>query len=117
MTKSFSRQSARVALLALVAVALLVLASHVTLFEPRRISTQIQWFGFAHWKVGWKRLAFCSEQNAGFRGWTASLGPFVVTRIRPVFAIPRIVQPDAPANTSQPFGAETNQTPEAAGFR
>jgi len=114
MTKTFSRRSARVALLAFVVVALLVLASHVTIFEPRPISIQIEWRGIAQWEVGWKPLAYCSEQNASIRGWKAKLGPVVVTRLRQVFAIPRIVQPDAPADTSQPFGAETNRTRGAA---
>jgi hypothetical protein len=82
MTKPFRSRSARVALLALVAVALLVLASRVTWLEPRRASTQIQRRGIAQWEVGWKPLVFCSEQTASVRGWRANLGPLVVTRLR-----------------------------------
>jgi hypothetical protein len=114
MTQPFSDRTARVTLLALVAVALLVLASHVTRLDPRLTSTQIQWRSIGQWEVGWKPLVFCSAQTAALRGWRADLGPLVVTHLRAAFAIPRIVQPDAAANTSQPFRAETNRTSEAA---
>ena len=117
MTQLFSTRSARVTFLALVSVALLVLASHLSRFEPRRTLTQLEWRSIGQWDVRWKSLVYCSEQTAGFRGWRANLGPLVVTHLRPVFAIPRIVQPDAAANGSQAFRTETNRTSEAAASR
>ena len=117
MTKHFIGQTGRVALLACVAAGLLVFASLSTRVERRPTSTQIEWRSIGQWGFRWKRLVYCSEQTAAFRGWRANLGPLVVTRLRPVFAIPPVVPPNSALRESQPAWTETNQTSTAGSRR
>lgn len=50
----------------------------------QRGATHFQWRDFREWSWGWKRVAYCSEQNASLRGWMADLGPLGVSHLRPI---------------------------------
>jgi hypothetical protein len=59
----------------LVAAVMFALVSAGFRDERRQVSTGVQWRSFHDWSLGWKRVAYCSEQAAAFRGWKAELGP------------------------------------------
>jgi len=101
--------------LALVAIGVLVL-----ILQPSQLTrsvTSVQWRSLSSWGFGWKRVAFCSEQSAAFRGWRAELGPVILMRLSPTLSLADVVQPNGPANESRSARSETNRTTSAAGSR
>ena len=102
------------AALVLVAAAIFALGSLRVRDERPQASTSFQWRGIQDWGLGWKRVAYCSEQSAAFRGWKAELGPLAVLHLKSTFPVPRIVEPNVEANRSQSARPATNQTSVAA---
>lgn len=49
--------------------------------DGRPASTAFQWRDMGSWSFGWRRVAYCSEQNASLRGWKAEFGPLAVSRL------------------------------------
>jgi hypothetical protein len=95
----------RLLLLVLGAALVLPLAWSVCQTDRRYSSTAFHWRGVNNWGFGWRRVAYCSEQSALFRGWRADLGLLTVEHLRSTFPVRRTVQ-DGAANGSQPIHSE-----------
>jgi hypothetical protein len=101
MTQATSNVRPRNLLLTLIGAALLGVGSH-SRPDARWVSTQMHWRDLQHWSVGWRRVAYCSEQAAAFRGWEADCGPISVLHLKSTLAVVRIVQSDGGANRGKP---------------
>ena len=73
----------------------------------------VQWRSLGTWDLGWKQsVAFSPDGARVVEGRSLSLGPVNFTLTS---ALPQIVQPNGPANGSQPIRSETNRTSPTAG--
>src|SRR5438034_11162966 len=97
---------AQVLLGLLVAATLTVRVYCVFPHHARPASTHLEWRGFSQWNFGLKRVAYCSEQAASFRGWKAELGPLALLHLKPTLKARELIQSADPANGSEPFRSE-----------
>lgn len=96
-------------LLVLFAATVLVRALRVPEADRRLVSTQVQWRGIQQWRIGWRKTAYCSEQAAAFRGWTANLGPMEIIHLKSTHPIPLAASPTNSAGANQNLELSTNQ--------
>jgi hypothetical protein len=83
--RSNSFSSGVLLLLLLLAAAGLALGWQFSREDGKLVSTHFRQLGLKDWRIGWKWVAYCSEQAAAFRGWKANLGPLEVIHLEATF--------------------------------
>jgi hypothetical protein len=106
MTGDTKSLKAQVLLGLLAAATLAVMVYWVFPHDARPALTYLEWRAFSQWKFSLKRVAYCSERAAAFRGWQADFGPLAVLHLKPTLKARASIQPADPANRKQLFRPE-----------